>query len=235
MSDPFVELITQGSLPPLLIPLAVFAASLLGSVHCAGMCGGLVLAACPTPQSQWGYHLARLIAYLGLGGLAGGLGQSLLSEMSILALPVSLGLGLLFVYLGLRAWRGKSFDLNLPPALQRRIQKPLTRWVSRLLTSSFLQKTGLRAPLVGLTSVLLPCGWLYTFVLAAATTGSLPLGTLVLFFFWLGTLPALLAVFHLPLLGKALSARTSGLLLISAGLITLGVRFVPLLTRSTCH
>lgn len=51
-----------------------------------------------------------------------------------------------------------------------------------------------RAFVTGLTTSLLPCGWLYVFVAAAGGTGRVRDGALLMIVFWAGTVPALLAV-----------------------------------------
>ncbi|MFG0261247.1 MAG: sulfite exporter TauE/SafE family protein, partial [Novipirellula sp. JB048] len=51
-----------------------------------------------------------------------------------------------------------------------------------------------KAYLGGLITTWLPCGWLYLFVLVAAGTGGTWPAMLVMFAFWLGTLPALTAM-----------------------------------------
>ncbi|HSN56721.1 MAG TPA: sulfite exporter TauE/SafE family protein, partial [Candidatus Sulfomarinibacteraceae bacterium] len=51
-----------------------------------------------------------------------------------------------------------------------------------------------RAATVGLLSGVLPCGWLWAFVVVAAGTGSTAAGATVMAAFWAGTVPALLAL-----------------------------------------
>lgn len=51
-----------------------------------------------------------------------------------------------------------------------------------------------RSAALGLATGLLPCGWLYAFVLAAVGTGSIWSGAALLLAFWLGTVPALLGI-----------------------------------------
>ena len=61
-----------------------FGFGVVGSLHCAGMCGPLVAAYAGMPGSDtpWrrralahgAYSIGRLLAYLALGGLAAGLG-----------------------------------------------------------------------------------------------------------------------------------------------------------------
>jgi uncharacterized protein len=48
-----------------------------------------------------------------------------------------------------------------------------------------------RAALLGLSTTLVPCGWLYTFVAAAAASGDVASGFGIMAAFWLGTVPAL--------------------------------------------
>ena len=48
--------------------------------------------------------------------------------------------------------------------------------------------------LTGFLSIFLPCGWLWTFLSAAATTGSATKGALLMLVFWLGGLPAFSAI-----------------------------------------
>jgi uncharacterized protein len=48
--------------------------------------------------------------------------------------------------------------------------------------------------IVGLVTTLLPCGWLYTFVVVAGSTGGAFAGAAVMAVFWVGTVPILFAV-----------------------------------------
>jgi sulfite exporter TauE/SafE len=51
-----------------------------------------------------------------------------------------------------------------------------------------------RAALIGLFTTLLPCGWLYAFVITAAGTASPWRGGMTMAVFWLGTLPVMIAL-----------------------------------------
>ena len=64
--------------------LAILTASLLGSVHCAAMCGGFVCMYssgvgrdAATLRSHALYNVGRLVSYVLLGALAGALGVGL--------------------------------------------------------------------------------------------------------------------------------------------------------------
>jgi len=73
----------------------VFTLGLLGSVHCAGMCGGFVIALTHAPGSglsapaahSW-YYTGKTTTYMLLGALAGGLGGG------VIAIPGPLQTGL---------------------------------------------------------------------------------------------------------------------------------------------
>jgi len=177
---------------------AVFIASVLGSLHCAAMCGGLVGAlgagsnrACWTRQ-QLGFHLGRGLAYAAFGASAGALGSAvnlagrhagLVDVAGIVAGALVLAAGLR----GLLVTRGAlAPSLGGTPRLQR--------WLGRRLARSHAGSPVMRAGVLGVSAALLPCGWLYAFVFAAAGTGSPLWGAGVLLSFWLGTLPALLGV-----------------------------------------
>jgi hypothetical protein len=71
-------------------------------------------------------------------------------------------------------------------------------WLQRRLGSALVamrdEPPVARAALTGLLTTLLPCGWLYTFVVTAGGTGSAIAGAGVMVAFWIGTVPMLLAV-----------------------------------------
>lgn len=178
---------------------AVLTASLLGSTHCAGMCGAFAaIAASPDerPVSRsalnGAYNAGRLVTYLGFGAAAGALGAafdlggSLLGVQRIASLGAAammLGIGLLALarHLGLRAGR-----LPLPSALLRVAHAGHAR--------AFELRPLPRAFAIGLLTTFLPCGWLYTFVLVSAGTADPLAGALMMSVFWLGTLPVMAAV-----------------------------------------
>ena len=178
---------------------AVLLASLLGSLHCAGMCGPLVAFAVgahpAAPGGRMGphlaYHLGRLAAYTGLGVIGGALGHALDAGGALLGLQrvaavVAGAMILGFALVILLRWRGVHFGAQLPAWLARLGQR-----AHRLALA--LPPTR-RAGVVGLLSALLPCGWLYAFAITAAGTASPLWGGAVMAVFWVGTVPMLLVV-----------------------------------------
>lgn len=182
----------------LALVLPVLAASLLGSPHCAAMCGPFAcLYAGQTPhQAAWrahaAYNLGRLGAYLFLGAVAGLTGAGLNQVGALAGLPraaaiVAGGMMVLWGGLTIAAASGAKVPGASPPAGFRRI---LGRVVSRFKD----RPPTVRALALGLFTTLLPCGWLYAFVAVAAGTGAVGSGILVMAAFWLGTLPVMAGV-----------------------------------------
>jgi uncharacterized protein len=180
---------------------SIFLASLIGSPHCVGMCGPFVAVAVGGRElparrhvsTQLAYHLGRGTTYVLLGATAGLLGSfvdlsarlaGIQSAAAILAGVAMIGFGLLT----LLSSRGVRFGScrNTP-----RVVATLLRSGHRLAAT---RGPVVRASLVGLLTTLLPCGWLWAFAITAAGTASPGLGAVVMFAFWLGTLPALVAL-----------------------------------------
>lgn len=166
--------------------IAVFAAALAGSFHCTTMCGGISLSVTQGKFSnQFSYHGSRLIGYLALGSLAGVLGQHFVFGDYLQRMGVLLGwsLGITLFIAGIMMLFNKSIQY------QNKISSKIATYLMKI---GFEMTPAFRSSLVGLASVFLPCGWLYTFVLLSLATHSLIGATLTLLVFWMGTLPALI-------------------------------------------
>lgn len=180
---------------------SVFVAGLLGSAHCAGMCGSFACLAAhadhpPHPRAAWrgtaAYSFGRLSAYVMLGLLAGAAGAGLNRAGAVagIARPATVvagallalwGVGTLLALLGVRVPA-----LAVPPALAARVAAAV-RAVRSLPATA-------RGLALGALSAALPCGWLYAFVASSAAAGSALGGGVVMAAFWAGTLPAMVAV-----------------------------------------
>ncbi len=179
---------------------AVLLASLLGSLHCAGMCGAFIALAVgighDKPVSrirlQLAYHLGRLGVYsmigagFGLAGSAvdlGGEAVGLHRAAVLLAASTMIAVGL----------------LTLLRIAGVRVPKSATPGV---MQKAFIKAHGFAAKLtpvrrsfvIGLMTGLLPCGWLYAFALVAAGTAHPLAGAVTMGAFWVGTLPVMVAV-----------------------------------------
>jgi sulfite exporter TauE/SafE len=177
---------------------AVFVASLLGSLHCAGMCGPFAAFAVLRERRRGSwllqalYHGGRLGAYLALGGLAGGLGASLDFGASLLGIGRIAGVlaGAMLILLGGRR------ALALLGVRMPNVSAAVTvgRMLARMQTRVMRMGATARALGTGLCTALLPCGWLYAFVAMAAGTGSTLHGGLLMLVFWSGTVPILAGI-----------------------------------------
>lgn len=181
---------------------AVLTASLLGSLHCAGMCGAFVAFAVAgdhpegRPAPRWAlasaYNLGRLLTYTLLGAIAGLVGSAVdlgggavgvRNAAAVAAGAIMIGFGLVTA---LRLWGVKIARFPLPPGLGTLVARG--HRVACNLTPVR------RAVAIGLLTTLLPCGWLYAFAVTAAGTASPFLGAATMAVFWLGTLPMMAAL-----------------------------------------
>lgn len=181
------------------LALGVLSASLVGSVHCAGMCGSFVcFYATGSDRARGGLasHLAynggRLVSYLLLGVLAGAVGAGVDRVGALVGFSrgAAIVAGALMVGWGVRALLAEGGVRlprleGLPPG-----RNPLGAWLGRVRG----RPPVVRAAATGLLTTLLPCGWLYAFVFAAAGTGHPLSAAAMMTLFWAGTLPMMLAV-----------------------------------------
>jgi hypothetical protein len=199
---------------------AVFLTGLLGGVHCAGMCGGIVAAlAGQGGGKRLSLHLAynggRVLSYALAGALAGAAGSLGLlldgllpvqSALYVLANAMLIGLGLYLAGVSsVVAWIER-----LGLALWRRIQ-PLTR---NLLPADTLP----RALALGLLWGWLPCGLVYAVLTTALLTGDALDGAAIMAAFGLGTLPNLLLA-GLALRRMTAATRARPLRMAAGGLV----------------
>lgn len=201
--------------------LPIFIIGLVGSVHCIGMCGGIVGALSSAPGAQstpqrvipissmlrqqagtvLAYNAGRIGSYMAAGALAGGLVGGALALTKIAALQTGAYwlANLMLVALGLYLmdlWHGLARLEAAGQFLWRRLQ-PLFK---PLLPMDNPWKAFALGGLWGW----LPCGMVYSVLLTALLSGSALKGALVMLAFGLGTLPTLLS---LGLLGARLRQR----------------------------
>lgn len=186
---------------------AVFVASLTGSLHCAGMCGPFALMAglcgdrCDgvagrTAAGRWipvaGYHAGRMVSYLLVGLLAGWLGAAveLGGNLAGWQQAATWLAGMMMVAMGGMALLRQAGWISLRSGTGSWVAGRLQPWMRRVVKLP----PAWRALGIGVLTVLMPCGWLYVFAVAAAGTGSPLLGGLTMLVFWSGTVPVLLAL-----------------------------------------
>ncbi|HET9294441.1 MAG TPA: sulfite exporter TauE/SafE family protein [Gemmatimonadales bacterium] len=212
---------------------AILVASLLGSPHCAAMCGGFVCfysgQGGTSRAAHFAYNSGRLVSYLLLGILAGTLGAGIdvAGRMAGLQRGAAVAAGFVMI-----AWGGAtvatSLGLRLPGSVA---PAGFRRLLARALELLHDRPPAQRALAIGLLTTLLPCGWLYVFVAAAAGTGSPLDGALVMTAFWAGTVPimaglGLASQRALGALGLRMRAITAAVLMV-LGLLTVTGRIRP--------
>lgn len=166
-----------------------FLLGLVGSLHCAGMCGPLALALPITGNSSAEfiagrvvYNLGRLATYCALGLLFGLVGKTLL--MAGVQRWVSIALGVLLL-------------AGLFTSRRLALAAPVIALVSRLKAAmgTLLRTRTLGAlAVLGALTGLLPCGLVYVACAGATATGGLLGGVEYMAAFGVGTVPMLLAV-----------------------------------------
>lgn len=220
---------------------ALFLLGLLGSGHCVGMCGPLIVAF-PGRRRGWAghgaYHLGRLLTYTLVGALLGSLGAGLAhygSQDSLvwtarIQIAFSLLAALFLALFGLSKLGFIKEPELLSLANPARI--PGFRRAQRALSAGANDEDekarGGLLPLffLGLLLGLLPCGLSFAaFARALGAHGALTGGAMTLAF-GLGTLPSLLVV---GASASRLSARHRRLSDLIAGMLMIGMAAALLL------
>ena len=223
----------------LMVLVAAFASGLLGTVHCAAMCGGIAtslsggqrdglwMAALP--------NLGRVLGYALAGAIVGGLGSGLLGIARTPALGIAMRamVGIVLVIAGLRLLDRK----HRLPAFGGGAGARLWQWLAPLRARAWPADSAGKRLLLGLVWGWMPCGLSTTLLAAAWLQASAAHGALTMAAFGLGTLPLMIP---LTWAGARIGTRlqrgglrtAAGALVIAAGLLTLAgpwLMRVPLL------
>jgi sulfite exporter TauE/SafE len=170
-----------------------FLMGLLGSVHCIGMCGPLVMALPISQKSNLQkiaaislYHFGKITSYAFLGVLFGLFGSQLplfgLQQNLSMVIGVIMLLYVLYVFV----LKSKRIHLAGIKHLNQLIVKGLGYFLKSKSPISFLW--------IGMLNGLLPCGMIYIALSSALATQHVIEGGLLMAFFGLGTMPALIMV-----------------------------------------
>lgn len=173
---------------------AAFMLGLMGSPHCLGMCGAIsalsaASSAGRSPILMLGFQFGRISSYALIGAIGGGIAAWLGAEFMVVGKALRLLASVLLIMVAVALagwWRGGGLIERGGAKIWRRIQ-PLT---VKLLPADRLPK----ALALGVLWGFLPCGLIYSSLAWASTSGSASQAAALMFFFGLGTLPAMLAV-----------------------------------------
>lgn len=178
--------------------LTALMAGLLGGVHCAAMCGGIVSLTC-APSSAganraWfplAYSSGRIASYVVAGSLAGALGQAGMAlrggALAQHLLMFLMGAMLIVLALNVAGVRPVMRGIEATGGYLWRQLQPFSGHF--LPVKSPWQALGL-----GAVWGWLPCGMVYAMLLTALASGNAGEGALILAAFGLGTLPNLLLI-----------------------------------------
>jgi len=206
--------------------LLMFLLGFMGSLHCIGMCGGLVTAVSMSQANIWWaglfiYQFGRVTTYALLGLLVGFSGVALTTfggDLLQRILAITAGTLMIIFALNLAGW--------LPDPLRR-----FSTWASR---KSGLAKLARRASeharagswyALGLANGLLPCGLVYAALSLALAAGNAQTATLMMAAFGLGTIPAMMfvpSILHrMTPVVRNNSMRVAAVMIIAMGLVTM--------------
>jgi sulfite exporter TauE/SafE len=169
---------------------SAFALGLAGAGHCLGMCGGIAaalqLGGVKSTGMTLAYHAGRIASYTALGAALGFAAGSI--DIAGWTLALRYLAGILLIAMGLYIadwWRVLSWLERGGAVLWR----PVQRWSQSLLPL----RHWYQGAALGLCWGLMPCGLIYSSLAWAATAQEASQSALMMLFFGLGTLPAMLA------------------------------------------
>jgi sulfite exporter TauE/SafE len=208
----------------MLVLVSALVLGIMGSFHCAGMCGPIAIAL-PLPGGTSGskifggvlYNLGRTLTYGVMGALFGLLGQGV--SMIGFQQKISIVMGALMII------------SVLFPSLFRNQYSMNKSWLSLVgklksaLGKMFSIRTFSSLFFIGLLNGLLPCGLVYMAIAGAIATGQVLTGSLYMVSFGLGTIPMMLAI---ALVGNLMSTAVRRKInrLIPILVVVVGIFFV---------
>ncbi len=204
--------------------LSAIVLGLMGSFHCVGMCGPIVISL-PLNNTNWFtrifgsllYNIGRAITYALMGAVFGILGEGF--QLGGFQRWISIIMGVLMVLAVLFPALFKSSG---------KLDKYLYGYNARLKQRFgvlFNKRSYSSLLIIGLLNGLLPCGLVYMALAGAIATGGVASGALFMFIFGLGTLPMLLA---LSLVGNVVSGSMKSSInkLIPYVIVVIGILFI---------
>lgn len=208
--------------------LAALLSGLLGSVHCAAMCGGIATGfSALSPQGGWAQawqlNLGRVGGYVLAGLIVGGVGGGLLTVLRLdgLAAAMRLAVGVVLVLIALRLLDGRGrFNFLARPGAR------LWRWLQPLQARLLPATSGWRRLAAGALWGWLPCGLSFSLLTVAWLQGNARDAALTMAAFGLGTLPMMVPLtWSGARLGRWLQRpawrRSAAAAILLAGMLTL--------------
>lgn len=180
------------------LPMFFFLGLLAGVSSCAALVGGLIL----SMSKQWTetyseknstleklqphlmFNIGRLVSYTILGAVIGAIGSKLQISLTFTSVLITV-VSVMMIFLALQMLGIKAF---------RRFQFTMPKFITRGITNETKFQGKYMPFLMGAFTFFLPCGFTITAQGLALISGSALQGALIMLFFALGTLPALLVI-----------------------------------------
>ena len=197
---------------------------LVGSLHCAGMCGPIAIAL-PLDNRSWFdrisggllYNTGRILTYGFMGAIFGlaGMGLALGGLQQWISIAVGAIMVLSILIPGI-ASANSTFT---------RFIDPLTSCLKKAFGKFLTRKTYPSLFMLGLLNGFLPCGLVYIALAGALITSNVYEGTFYMLLFGLGTIPMMLAI---SLAGNLISLKLRKSLsrIIPYFIVLLGLLFI---------
>lgn len=205
----------------LITPLTI---GLIGSFHCIGMCGPIVVAL-PLKKHNLGskitgailYNSGRVVTYSALGVLFGLLGRGIhlarFQQWTSIVLGIAMIISVLFPFFFREKITIGSLFSGLAARLIIRLRK------------LFTDRSYFSLLMIGLLNGLLPCGLVYVAIAGAINSGNVGSGALFMMLFGIGTIPLLLvAILASDAIGQRIRSKMQKV--VPYFVFTLGVLFI---------
>jgi sulfite exporter TauE/SafE len=170
-----------------------FLMGLLGSVHCIGMCGPLMMALPISHRTNlqkivalFLYHAGKILSYSILGILLGLFGSQFPVFGFQRNISIVLGVTMLLYVLYVFVLKPRHIQWWPLSSVYNLIVKKLSKLFKSNSIFSFL--------MIGMLNGFLPCGMIYLALSSSLATQNILHGGLLMAFFGLGTVPALMMV-----------------------------------------
>jgi sulfite exporter TauE/SafE len=204
--------------------LSALLLGLIGSLHCAGMCGPITIALPLNNQSFFArisggllYNTGRIFTYAMLGAIFGFAGLGLALGGLQQWVSIILGAVMILVVIIPRLGSAGNKMAIMTDSISRLLKKPFAKLFRvRRYSSLFI---------IGLLNGFLPCGLVYIALAGALVMSQVYEGAIYMLFFGIGTLPMMLAI---SVAGNVLSQilRKNLVKAIPLFIIFLGILFI---------
>ena len=172
-----------------------FIMGLVGSVHCAGMCGPIAIslpykAGMQTKEETFLkillYNLGRVVTYAFMGAVFGLVGKGFFTMGIQKWLLILLAVVLIIVAVFSIDVESKLLEIPVINRFNNFLKSALTKALKKATVKTFF--------IIGILNGFLPCGLVYMAIAAAIATGSVVSSVLYMILFGLGTMPMMMAL-----------------------------------------